>query len=235
MELFDDECNQEISNIGIHTLNQLEPVTSCPEKMIDEVEKVVSSIISLNKFPVVIGGEHSISLGPVRAFNNIYSDFCVIQFDAHADLRDSYLDSRFNHACVGRRINEICMLNQFGIRSLSMDESLFLKGNDIVSISANKIIENNKVIEEVVDNLPNNIYITIDLDVFDPSIMPSVGTPEPGGLQWLEILKILKYISINKNIVGFDIVELCPQPYNPSPDFLAAKLCYKLLGYVHYK
>jgi agmatinase len=235
MELFDDEIKKEIASIGIHTLDQLEPVTSNPESMIERVEEVVSRVISSNKFPVVLGGEHSITLGIVKALKNRYSEIGVVQFDAHADLRDTYQGSKFSHACVGRRICETSQLTQVGVRSLCKEEFDFLKHSKTYSYFARDILEHKGRIEDLIENLPADIYITIDLDVLDPSIMPSVGTPEPGGFVWYEMIHLLKLLTERKNIVGFDIVELCPQPVNPGPDFLAAKLCYKLLGYIYFK
>lgn len=234
MELFDEELKTDISSIGIHTLQQLEPITSSPEKMVERVTMVINHVLDAHKFPVMLGGEHSITVGAVQAFKKHYTGFGVVQFDAHADMRDTFEGSPFNHACVCRRISENCPLTQIGIRSLSEEEYSFLNTSNIHTYFAKDIVGRQDWIEACIDNLPPDIYLTIDLDVFDPSIMPSVGTPEPGGLGWYEMLHILKSICMKKRVLGFDVVELCPNPINPGPDFLAAKLCYKLLGYIYY-
>lgn len=235
LELYDDEIKEETASIGIHTLNHVEPLCSSPEKMVERVEEVVSRVLSSNKLPVILGGEHSITVGAVQAMVNSISDIGVVQFDAHADLRDTYQGSKYSHACTGRRIHEICKLTQVGIRSLSKEEFEFLDESEIETYFCRDLFNNENWINDFIKNLPSHIYVTIDLDVLDPSIMPAVGTPEPGGLGWYNITKVLKVLAQEKKILGFDIVELCPQPTNPAPDFLAAKLCYKLLGYIFYK
>ncbi len=235
LELFDEDTEKEIASIGIHTLEQIEPVTSSPEGMINKIEQAVDKVIESDKFPVILGGEHSITLGAVKAFKKKFDDFAVVQFDAHADLRDSFQMSKFNHACIARRIHEICSIFQVGVRSFSKEEYDFLKSSKINTFFARMITGKTDWINTLVNDLPQNIYITIDLDVLDPSIMPSVGTPEPGGMDWFDILLPLQALAENRNILGFDIVELSPQPPNIAPDFLAAKLCYKLLGYIFFK
>jgi len=232
MELFDEELKHDISSVGIHTLGQLEPDTANPKNMLDRVERVVARCVKDNKFPVVLGGEHSITLGAVKAVRNIFPHFGVVQFDAHADLRNTYLGSPYNHACIGRRIFELCPLRQAGIRSLSQEEHDFLLHSDLPSFFAHEIHADSEWATKLIDGLPSHIYITIDLDVLDPAVMPAVGTPEPGGLGWYELIKAIRMLAKERTVVGFDIVELCPQPSNPGPDFLAAKLCYKLLGYI---
>jgi agmatinase len=233
LELFDDELEQEPAAIGIHTLPEIEVVTSGPAAMIDRVQSVASRVVSAGKFPVLLGGEHSITLGMVRSLTSTYSGMGVLQLDAHADLRDSYQGSPFSHACVGRRIHELCPLVQAGIRSITADEYSFLKNSGITTFFARDIYARNDWALKLVEKLPQKVYISIDIDAFDTSIMPSTGTPEPGGLNWYDTLHLLRLVAAQRQIVGFDIVELCPLPMNPGPDFLAAKLCYKLLGYVH--
>ncbi|MCX5903802.1 MAG: agmatinase [Proteobacteria bacterium] len=233
LELFDDEIEKEPALIGIHTLPEIEVLTSGPAEMIDRVESVAARVAGSGKFPVMLGGEHSISLGMVRALINDHPDMGVLQLDAHADLRDSYQGSRFNHACVARRIQELCPLIQAGIRSITAEEWSFLNNSPVTSFFARNMHARDEWLPKLIEKLPQKIYITIDLDVFDPSQMPSVGTPEPGGMNWYDVLHLLRAVAAQRKIVGFDIVELCPQPANPGPDFLAAKLCYKLLGYIH--
>jgi len=233
VELFDDELEQETAAIGIHTLPELEVDTSGPAGMIDRVAAAAQQVISAGKFPVMLGGEHSVTLGMIRALLKTHPDMGVLQLDAHADLRDSYLGSPYNHACVAKRIQELCPLVQAGIRNMSAEEFSFLSHSQVKCYPARQMQGNTAWVAKIIENLPQKIYITIDLDVFDPSIMPAVGTPEPGGLSWYEVLNLLRTVCRERQIVGCDIVELCPQPMNPGPDFLAAKLCYKLLGYIH--
>lgn len=210
LELFDDELNKETHTIGIHALDPLKVDDLKPKAMIDVVEKKVSELFTQNKFPVVIGGEHTVTIGAVKAAKKKYKDLSILYFDAHADLRDSYEGNKYSHACVARRLTEIAPVVEKGVRSLSKEEHDFkLKGS-----------------------LSNDVYISIDLDVFDPSIMPSVGTPEPGGMLWHEFLKNIRSIIKDKNVVGFDIVELSPIKDMVAPDFTAAKLIYKLIGYI---
>jgi len=233
MELFDDEIAQETASIGIHTLPEIAVDTAGPAGMIERVKATAQQVLNAGKFPVLLGGEHSVTLGMIQALIKIYPDMGVLQLDAHADLRESYLGSPYNHACVAQRIQELCPLVQAGIRSMSAEEFAFLSHSNVKSYPARKMQGNTAWIAKIIENLPQKLYITIDLDVFDPSVMPAVGTPEPGGLGWYEVLNLLRTVCKERQIVGCDIVELCPQPMNPGPDFFAAKLCYKLLGYIH--
>ncbi len=234
MELFDDEIAQETASIGIHTLPEIAVDTAGPAGMIERVKATAQQVLNAGKFPVLLGGEHSVTLGMIQALIKIHPDMGVLQLDAHADLRESYLGSPYNHACVAQRIQELCPLVQAGIRSMSAEEFAFLSHSNVKSYPARQMQGNTAWIAKIIENLPQKLYITIDLDVFDPSVMPAVGTPEPGGLGWYEVLNLLRTVCKERQIVGCDIVELCPQPMNPGPDFLAAKLCYKLLGYIHY-
>jgi agmatinase len=181
------------------------------------------------KFIIVIGGEHSVSIGSIQAHAEKYDDLTVLQLDAHTDLRDEYHDSKYNHACVMARVKEKCPIVQVGIRSMDASEKDSIDSSR--TFFAKDIYNNTDWIKQVISKLTDNVYVTIDLDVFDPSIMPSTGTPEPGGLLWYDVLMLLKNISKKKNIVGFDVVELCPESHNRAPDFLAAKLIYKFLSY----
>jgi agmatinase len=156
----------------------------------------------------------------------------VLYLDAHYDLRDSYRDSKFNHACVARRLCEMCRTVIVGARSLSKEEKNFLPDSNISVFNVYDILDMPNWREKIRDVLSDNIYISIDLDVFDPAIMPSVGTPEPGGLGWYEFLEFILYITQYKNITGFDVVELCPIKNMVAPDFMAAKLIYRILGYI---
>ena len=228
MELYDIETDSEVYKKGIFTAGPIDE-QELPEDMIKSVAEQVRHYLQDNKFVVVLGGEHSVSLGPVKAHVEKNADITVLQLDAHSDLRDEYEGSRYNHACVMARIKELCPIVQVGIRSMDSSEKQALDKNRV--IFAREISSNKTWIEKVFSKLSQNVYVTIDLDVFDPSIMPSTGTPEPGGLLWYDVLGLLRTIFENRNVVGFDVVELCPDERNKAPDFLAAKLIYKLLNY----
>jgi len=230
LEWFDIELGGEMINIGIHTLPELEPAMSSPKDMADRVDVTVRNLIDKSKFVVTLGGEHSISYGTIRAYNANYRDFSVLQLDAHTDLRDKYLGTEYSHACVMRRVIELCPITQVGIRSMSLEENEFIATKGLKPFICNQ--DNiSSSIDKIIQTLAHNVYITIDLDVFDPSIMSSVGTPEPGGLLWHDVLKLLHAVSRKRTVVGFDIVELCPDQGPESCSFLAAKLAYKLMGY----
>ena len=230
MELYDEELDKENYKAGICTFKELKAADS-PEKMVDEVEKASSEIIKDNKIPIMLGGEHSISTGLVRALKKKYSSLSVLQLDAHADLRQEYEGTPYSHASVMARVRELCPAVQVGIRSLSAEESEWIKKDNLPIFFAKDIHDNNDWIDKAVEKLSDNVFITIDLDVFDPSIMPATGTPEPGGLQWYQVIKFLKKVAEKKKVVGFDVVELAPTK-DHSCDFLAAKLVYKLIGYL---
>jgi agmatinase len=231
LELYDIELDRDIYNVGIHTLPKVQPLLNSPEKMIDRVYHIASELTKQAKFLVMLGGEHSLSLGMVQALRENFHDLCVLQLDAHADLRDEYLGTKYSHACVMRRIFELCPIVQVGVRSLSREEQQFLAQNNLhpfyISTPSSVLTST----ESIIASLSDNVYVSIDLDVFDPSVMPAVGTPEPGGMQWHEVVNLLRVVTLHKNVVGFDLVELCPKEGTASCAFLAAKLAYKLIGY----
>lgn len=231
MELFDEELLCDISGKGIHTLPELMPDHRGPEHMIKTVEAAADKILNQGKMLVTLGGEHSITLGAVRAYKKIYPKLSVLQIDAHLDLRDSYAGTVYSHASVMRRVYELADITQVGIRSFSEGEHNFVTENGLRPFYQRDINHRGNWADEVIERLSEEVYVTIDLDGFDPSIMPSVGTPEPGGLGWYEVLGLLRKLSKKKRIVGFDVMELCPEPDNAAPDFLAAKLVYKLAAY----
>jgi len=231
LELYDIETDSEVYRRGIHTDGPVLDLDD-PETMVQAVYDRVYRWLAQKKFVVLIGGEHSVSIGAVQACSEHYSNLSVLQFDAHADLRDTYEGSRFNHACVAARMKEWCPLTQVGIRS--MDAAERSPSGNVSTFFAHRMKDDPLWIDRMLDTLDNNVYISFDLDVFDPSLMASTGTPEPGGLFWYEVLDILRLVIREKNLVGFDIVELCPNPLNRAPDFTAAKLLYKMLSY-HYK
>jgi agmatinase len=228
MELYDIETDSEVFHEGIYTDEAVDGKLS-PEDMVEVVRERVRRHIKDGKFVVVLGGEHSVSIGSVMAHNSNNIDMTVLQLDAHSDLRNEYEGSRYNHACVMARVAELCPIVQVGIRSMDSCEKQALDKNRV--IFAELINKNKDWIRNVISRLSERVYITIDLDVFDPSIMPSTGTPEPGGLLWYDGLEFLRAVFENRDVVGFDVVELCPNEKNKAPDFLAAKLIYKLLSY----
>lgn len=233
MELFDEELSQETFKIGIHTMEALNGINSLkPEEMVQKVYDAVSAMVKSGKFPVTLGGEHSVSVGAVKAVKEAYPNTMVLSLDAHYDLKDEFGGSKYSHACVARRISEICPITLVGVRSMAKEEKEFLSTSKIKVFSPYDIIENPNWAKNAIEALGEDVYITIDVDALDPSIMPSTGTPEPGGLGWYMLIEFLHEVAENKNIVGFDIVELCPEPSDHAPDFLVSKLIYRLLGYI---
>lgn len=228
MELYDIETQSEVYKKGVHIL---EPFSSfkTPEEMFLSVYNHTKKLLETNKFLTTFGGEHSISIGIIKAFYEKYKKLSVLQIDAHADLRSDYLGSKYNHACALHDANKNAHLVQVGVRSMDVTEEQFMKKENV--FFAEKMDGNNKWMESSIELLNNDVYITLDLDAFDPSIMPSTGTPEPGGLLWNNMLMFLKKVFKNKNVVGFDIVELAPIQNLKAPDFLVAKLYYKMLSY----
>ncbi len=234
LELFDEELQVETFQIGIHTLDPLEALACGPEEMVRQVRLCAQRVLDTSKFLVLLGGEHSLTLGVAQAIKDKFPQVTYLQLDAHADLRDEYEGTRFSHACVGRRLAELGPLVQVGVRSLSKEENDYLKESKVVTFWAHQLGDQISWEEKVIAALSPQVYVTIDLDVLDPSIMPSVGTPEPGGLTWQSLGRLLRLLGRKKEIVGFDIVELAPIPGLSSPDFLAAKLIYRFLGEIFY-
>jgi agmatinase len=233
MELYDIETDSEVYARGIATLEPVDE-NSSPEAMTAEVERRVARILADGKFPVILGGEHSVSIGAFRAFAARPVPFSVLQLDAHSDTREEYEGSACNHACVMARARELATIVQVGIRSSAacekerMDASRVFYAHDLHEEQCNWMYE-------VSRKLHDNVYITIDLDVFDPSIMPSTGTPEPDGMNYRQVINLIKLINERHNIVGLDVVELCPNDLNKAPDFLASKLIYQILSIKYQK
>ena len=228
MELYDIETDSEVYKKGIFLAPTVTEERS-PELMCEAVEAAFKKYIDADKFPTMLGGEHSVSIGAIKAIQAKYPDLTVLQLDAHSDLRPEYHGSECNHACALHAASKTTNLVQVGIRSMDTVELPFLNKENL--FTSYRIRANQNWMEDVVNRLGSNVYITIDLDAFDPSIMPSTGTPEPGGLQWNETLDLLKMVFKKCNVVGFDIVELAPLEGFSAPDFMAAKLYYKLLSY----
>jgi len=230
LELYDLEMDRDIYKVGICTMPEVEPLFSSPQDMIDRVYQVIKGLIQNEKHVVLLGGDHTLSLGAVRAFKEAFPGLSVLQLDAHADLRDEYLGTKYSQACVMRRIFELCPISQVGLRSLSWEEKQFLTQKKLTPFYMSDLASNKASVNEIVDSLSKDVYITIDVDVLDPSIMSAVGTPEPDGLSWRQVLNIIESVALHRHVVGFDLMEFCPGEGPGSCAFLLAKLAYKLIG-----
>jgi agmatinase len=228
MELYDIETDYEVYKKGIHVLKEA-PNFDSPEAMYQYTYENTCQLLKENKFLSFFGGEHSISIGIIKAFYEYYKNLTVLQIDAHADLRPQYEGTPYNHACAVHDASKNCNLIQVGIRSMDVSEKIHMDYDKVYF--AEKIQNDNNWINRSIEQMTENVYITFDLDAFDPSIMPATGTPEPGGLDWHTVTKYLKKLFTQKNVVGFDIVELAPIMGVKAPQFLAAKLYYKMLSY----
>ncbi|MBK9270500.1 MAG: agmatinase [Saprospiraceae bacterium] len=229
MELYDIETNSEPYRHGVYLEKEMEVKKDSPEDMCKKVYKKTKELLKTEKLLTFFGGEHSISIGIMRAFKEKYPDLTVLQIDAHADLRQEYHGSKYNHACAVAEAQRDCNLLQVGIRSMDIVEKKYMEASKVYF--AHNIMDNDYWMEESIQKMTDHVYVTFDLDAFDSSLMPSTGTPEPGGMQWYQTLQYLRMVFSRKKIVGFDIVELAPNPHNPAPDFLTAKLYYKMLAY----
>lgn len=232
MEFYDIETQTEVYKQGIYTAPAITEKVS-PETMVAAVKAATTQYLEQEKFVVSIGGEHSVSIGAIQAFAEKFDNLTILQIDAHTDLRPTYMGSANNHACVMARAREVAKIVQVGIRSMDRSELAYIEEGKI--FYAHDICRqrghSKQWQNEVIKQLTGNVYVTIDLDGFDPAIMPSTGTPEPGGLLYYEVLDLLKMVGEKVNIVGFDVVELCPNEQSKASDFLAAKLIYQLLSY----
>lgn len=228
MELYDIETDTEVYREGVFLAD---PVTedASPEAMVDAVHTTVKSYIQKNKFVTTFGGEHSVTIGAIRAFNDSFENLSVLHIDAHSDLRKEYHGSKCNHACAVYEAGQKNNLVQVGIRSMDISEKEVMNFDQV--FFAEKIQQQSDWQEKAIDLLGKDVYITFDLDAFDPSILPATGTPEPGGLLWYETIAFLRKVFSSRNVVGFDIMELCPNENHPSSNFVAAKLYYKMLTY----
>lgn len=228
MELYDIETGTEVYQQGIYLADNVTEKDS-PESMVEAVHQATKTYIKKKKFVTIFGGEHSISIGTIRAFNEMFPSLTVLHIDAHADLRKEYDGTTCNHACAVYEASQNTNLIQVGIRSMDVLEKTVM--DEEKTYFAHDMAIDDTWRDSAIDQMTENVFITFDLDAFDPSIMPSTGTPEPGGLLWYETLDFLKQVFAEKNVVGFDIVELCPNKIDKSSDFLAAKLYYKMLSY----
>jgi agmatinase len=230
VELHDEELGGDFYSSVLHTLPPVPPLVSGPADMVAAVEREVSLHLSAGKLVGMLGGEHSVTFGAVRAHQARWPSLSVLQFDAHADLRDQYEGSSFSHACVMRRVREHVPAVQAGIRSLSSEESAHVKQKGLRLYMAREILGGALKPDALFGGLSDDVYVTVDCDVFDPAVMPAVGTPEPGGLGWYDVVDLLEALSRVRRIVGFDVVELNPVPGLVAPDFMAARLVYRLSG-----
>ena len=231
LEEWDIELERDVSAVGIYTTQEIEPHTGGPEEMIERVQRVASHFIAQDKLVALLGGEHTITVGGVTAALQRHPDLTVLYLDAHADLRNEYMGSRWSHACVARRLHELALIVQVGVRSMSQDEAQFISANGVPVFTWPSSGDIEDLASSLIERLGTKVYVSVDLDVLDPSIMSAVGTPEPGGMLWSEATRLLRLVSESRRIVGFDVVELSP---NEGPDacaFTTAKLLYKLIGY----
>ena len=236
LELYEPDIDDEPSRWGIATLPALEPDASGPEANVARVEQAVGALADVGKLPVMLGGEHTLTIGAVRALARRYPGLSVLQLDAHADMRDSYQGSGYSHACTMRRVREVTDVGtvaQAGVRSISREEIDYIRAAGVqgVNIYTPGAYRDPHAIDELLASLGDTVYVTIDLDALDPSIMPAVGTPEPGGLSWQEAIDIARAVSQRSRIVGFDIMELAPDEGPAHAAFTAARLAYKIIGY----
>ena len=231
MELYDEELEADTYTLGIHTARPVCGNELPPEEMVRAVERSVGEHLDRGKMVVTVGGEHSITAGAVAAYHRRHPGMTVVQLDAHADLRDTYEESKNNHACVMRRVHEICPALAVGIRSLSREEADHLSAHPAPMVRGERVAGGRDWIPGALEAVGSEVYVTVDLDYFDPALLPGTGTPEPGGGDWYTALAFLRALSRHSRIVGFDIMELAPIPGQPASDFLAAKLLYRMLGY----
>jgi agmatinase len=231
MELWDEELGYAVHELGIRTTPEMELPFGDLGEVMEEIRRVAAELIAHGAFLVTLGGEHSITGPLVAACAARHPGLSVLQIDAHADLRDTYMGTPFNHACAMRRVLEHAPCTQVGIRSLSTTEAHEAPSLRTTMFYDHEMRRDPEWMDRVVDSLSDTVYITIDCDGLDPAIMPAVGTPEPGGLSWYEALTLLRRVFERKRVVAADLVELCPLASNPAPNFLCAKLVYKLMGY----
>ena len=236
VELYDREFGGEMARRwGIHTLPPLAPEGAGPEAMVAVICEAVMDYGSRGKLLGILGGEHTVSVGVARALSRLHGDFVTVQLDAHADLRDEYEGTPYSHACAARRILNHSPLVQFGIRSLDVTEAAFIQDNPgrVTTVFADEMQGDKSYLTRLADRVRGQaVYLTVDLDVLDPAALPAVGTPEPGGLFWYDLLEIIRVVAAQSRVLAFDVVELAPIPGCPASDFTAAKLVYKIINAV---
>ncbi len=236
LELYDAELRRSPYRVGIHTLRAVEPIAGDSAAMVDRIEHVTGSLVDAGKFVVTLGGDHMVSIGAIRAYASRSKNLSVLQLDAHADLRDEYEGSKLGAATIMRRTLDVCEHTaQVGIRSLSEPEAQLVAERKLPlwlasDIAAQSFTGTRDWIAEVVSHLTDDVYVTVDIDVFDPSLVPGTGTPEPGGLGWYDVIELLTAVAQAKKIVGCDVVELSPLLDGHVSPVVAAKVVYKLIG-----
>lgn len=237
IELYDTELDTECYDIGVATLPEIHLTGAGPQQAMQELRAAYARAAKRGTLTIMLGGEHSISSPPIlehaARLKKLKRTLTVLQFDAHGDLRDTWEGTPYSHACVMRRVVDDVNLVQVGIRAISIEERDLMRRRrkSITTVFADELDATDDWMERVMLALGRDVYITIDVDYFDPSLVPSTGTPEPGGGQWYPALRLLRRVFADRNVVGADVVELAPQPGNAAPDFLVAKLVYKLIGY----
>lgn len=233
VELFDEEYGKEFTAAGVMTCEPVAPEMAGPEEMHKSVYQAAKQVVAQSKFLISLGGEHSLTSGLVRAVKEKHKKLSVLQIDAHADLRDEYEGTPYSHASVMRRVVEMGLpVVGVGIRNYSLEEHKFMTKAGIQPVSVRELRMNADWIEEVMERLTDNVYVTIDIDGFDPAYAPGTGTPEPGGMDWFQVTDLLKATAMFKNIVAADVVEVLPLPGSAQTEFLAAKLIYKLIAHI---
>jgi agmatinase len=236
VELYDDELDEDVHAIGIHTLPAWLPERMDPTACVEELAGTVEGLLGQDRFVLTVGGEHSISSGPIRAYKKRHPQMSILHFDAHGDLRDEYEGEKHSHACAARRFLELGLpAVHVGIRSISREEVEFARESDLLIVSNREMHRSDAWMERALARLTGEVYVTFDVDFFDGSLVPGTGTPEPGGGTYDQALAILRRIGSERRIIGADVVEHAPIPGNRAPDFMVAKLCYKLIGYAHFR
>ncbi|MDF1809771.1 MAG: agmatinase [Phycisphaerales bacterium] len=233
LEWHDIATNSEVHRFGIHTQNPIDCNNVSPEALSEQVQSRVRDVLEAGKIPVLLGGEHSVSIGAFEAAAEYSSQLTILQLDAHGDTRDSYQGSTHNHACVMARARELAPITQVGIRAIDAEELVYMDQDRVFfghEIETHVFNRDDSWMDRVVDQLNPQVYLTIDLDAFDPSIIPSTGTPEPGGMDWRTMNELIRRVARSREIIGFDIVELCPNPNHHASDFIAAKLVLRVLA-----
>jgi agmatinase len=233
VELFDEEVEAECYTAGVATLDALMPHMGGPQQMHEDIFRAAKRIVRDGKFPLSLGGEHSITSGLVRAVAAKHKKLSVLQIDAHLDLRDEYEGTKYSHASVMRRVLDMGVtVVPVGIRNVSREEHAFCRKTGIEPITARRCHMDDDWIDEALGRLSENVYVSIDIDGFDPAYAPGTGTPEPGGLDWYQVTGLLRLVAAEKRVVGADVVEVMPIPGQAVTEFLAARLAYKLICYV---